>query len=120
MKRKNIIRIITFTPMQRFLILSLLFLFSCGHSTKPVSPEPDNLIPQDKMVEIVADVHLLEATLAIRSPATKRPLNHLPQEFLRDSVSPISVEPSKKDTLPYYNIFKRHEVTQQQYESSMA
>lgn len=105
--------------MPRILLIALLFFCSCGHSSKPTVAEPDDLLPKEKMVPVLADVHLLEATLAIRSPMPQhRP--HLPMEFAHDSIPPVSLEPQKKDTLPYYNIFKRYDITRKQYEASMA
>jgi hypothetical protein len=106
--------------MQRFFILSLLFLFSCSRHTKNVVQQPDDLIPQNKMVQVLADVHLLEATLSVRSPIPSGRNRHLPPEFSHDSVGPVSMEPQKKDTLPYYNIFEHYKITSRQYESSMA
>jgi hypothetical protein len=107
--------------MQRFLIPFILFLCSCGQSAKPVVTAPDDLVPQSTMVEVLADVHLLEASLSIRSysPLPPQMRNHLPPEFRHDSVSPVS-DPAKKDPLPYYNIFKEHKITQKQYDATMA
>jgi hypothetical protein len=46
-----------------FCILSLAVLFGCQQQTPK---KPDNLVPQDKMVQILADVHILEARIETR------------------------------------------------------
>jgi hypothetical protein len=106
--------------MQRFLIFSLLFLFSCGHGKDQKIKEPDDLIPEEKMVLVLADVHLLEASLAVRSTNPVPVRMRLPQQFLHDSVPP-PIQPigEKKNPLPYYDIFKKNGVTKKQYEESM-
>lgn len=106
--------------MQRFLIFSLLFLFSCGQSKDKKISKPDDLLPRDKMVAVLSDVYLLEASLSIRSANTVQIHQLLPQELMRDSMKPqVPISSEKKDPLPYYDIFKRNEVTKKQYEETM-
>lgn len=49
--------------IKQFSISGILFLFilmmGCD---KPVMEKPDNLIPEDKMIEMMADIHLAEST----------------------------------------------------------
>jgi hypothetical protein len=46
-----------------FCILSLALLFGCQQRTPKA---PDNLVPQQKMVQILADVHIAEAQIENR------------------------------------------------------
>lgn len=46
-----------------FCILSLALLFGCQKRT---TKAPDNLVPQQKMVQILADVHIAEALIENR------------------------------------------------------
>lgn len=43
------------------LILSVIVLFAAAACDDPPMPEPERLIERDKMVEMVADIHLAEA-----------------------------------------------------------
>ncbi len=107
--------------MHRLLFIAILFLFSCSQPNKQIVKEPDDLIPQEKMANILAEVHLLEATLGIRSSPMPQMRSHLPMEFSHDSISiAIAANPENKKPLPYYDIFKRLGVTEKQYEESMA
>ncbi|TND08244.1 MAG: hypothetical protein FD123_2499 [Bacteroidetes bacterium] len=78
-----------------FFILPFL-LFACGEK-KTAVPVPADLIPRDKMVEVMTDVHLLEAAMQISSvPGPEH------KEFAN------------------YDIFKKYGYTHDQYERSIA
>ena len=106
--------------MQRLLFFSLLFLFSCGQVRDKKIAKPDDFLPREKMVSVLSDVYLLEASLSVRSINSAVGHQLIPQEMMRDSMRPqIPVNAEKKDPLPYYDIFKRNTVTKKQYEESM-
>jgi len=86
-----------FCFVKRFIPLLALafFFFSCSEETKETPPA--DLIPQEKMVPLLVDVHLLEASISLtQTPDPKRPV------------------------FGHYDIFKKHGVTHAQYESSIA
>jgi hypothetical protein len=100
----------------RYLVGILLLLFvSCGEE-KVTEKAPENLLEKEKMVQVLADVHLLEASLNLRSPSVIRPMKIIPNPNLE----PLPPEPvDSKSPLPYYDIFKKHGVTRAQYEETM-
>lgn len=79
-----------------FLLFCIVLLASCS-DTKTVSI-PDSVLSENKMSEVMVDVHLLEATLNINT-------------FSRDKVSKGAIEPTT-------DILKKHSVTKQQYDES--
>lgn len=103
-----------------FAFLLLLFALGCSTAEGPqLPPEPDDLIEREKLVKVLADVHLLEAGLGMRSPVTApRPLRPSDIKNSNQPVSPIPT-PGSTPQLAYYDIFKQHGVTWKQYESSM-
>lgn len=97
-------------------LLAIVFLFSC-HSEKEKSvPKPDDMIEHDVMVQVLADVHLLEGALLTRlpAPAIRGPMMHDPS-FVRQ----LPPDSNKIASMPYYDIFKKRGVTRRQYESTM-
>jgi len=50
-----------------FLIVSLIFAFSCGSSEEEVEIKPDYLIPEDSFKMMLYDLHLLEGFIS-RNP----------------------------------------------------
>jgi hypothetical protein len=103
-----------------FALLLLLFTLGCSdpEGTK-LPPEPDDLIEQEKLVKVLADVHLLEAALGMRSPVMA-PRQLRPNDLVNPNqpVTPIPA-PGRTNQLGYYDIFKQHGVTWRQYENSM-
>lgn len=82
--------------------------------------KPEDLIPEEKMVQVLVDVHLLEAALSIRTPQATHTRGPITMEHFQDTSLPnFSADPNTKDPLPLYDIFKKHGVTKKQYESSM-
>lgn len=79
-------------PMKQFKTLLLLCLFtSCNKSI------PDDVIPLDKMIPIIEDVHIADAVL----------INN-------------NVYAGKQEALSYYKyIYKKHQITQAKFEKSM-
>ena len=99
------------------LVMSAL-LFSCSEKTGPSAPpEPANLIPRDKMVQVVADVHLLEAALSNHTNARPNAFPGIRPNGSAEEGGSGETTVAKK--IPYYNIFKKHNVTREQYETSM-
>lgn len=80
------------------LVFLTCLLFACSETgaDKNASP-PADLIPRDKLVSVIKDVHLLEAAISIRR-------------------TPGAVKNSVGD----YDIFKKHNVTREQYDKSIA
>lgn len=96
-----------------------LFVSSCGSRKEEkivLMEEPADLIAQDKMIQVLADVHLLEAALQYRAPHIQSR-----QPFTISPVEPQTVMalPTDQKTLPYYDVFAKHGITRAQYESSL-
>jgi hypothetical protein len=50
---------------KKIIFISVLFLFcACGSKTEKTKI-PDNIIPPDKMVSVIVDFHLIEASIGI-------------------------------------------------------
>ena len=79
-----------------FLLLFTILIVSCS-GDKKVSI-PDSVLPEDKMAEVMVDIHLLEATLNINT-------------FSRDKVSKGTIEPTT-------DVLKKHSITKKQYDES--
>jgi hypothetical protein len=97
----------------------VLILSSCGSKEEEkvvLMEKPADLIAQDKMVRLLADVHLLEAALQYRSPQMP---SRTPYSITPDNVHTPVALPTDQKTLPYYDIFKKHGVTRTQYETSL-
>jgi hypothetical protein len=104
-----------------FLLSFVLLVFSCTGSDESkvvLIEQPDDLIPRDKMIPILADVHLLEACLQYRSPqvASRTPVLVGPEMLEKTVLTPL---PNDQKTMPYYEIFAKHGCTRDQYERSM-
>ncbi|PZD77737.1 DUF4296 domain-containing protein [Mesonia sp. K7] len=53
--------------MKKFVYLGLLLILSCQDVKK--AKKPDNLIPEDKMVEVLVDMHKLDALISVNRVA---------------------------------------------------
>lgn len=107
--------------MQKFAVIVLFFLFACNQAPVNVVEKPSDLIPEEKMVKVLVDVHLLEATLNVRSPQISRPQQGpVPIEMPRDTIiRGVVFDPNAPPPIAWYDIFKKHGVTKAQYEASM-
>lgn len=104
-------------------IYCLLFTFlvalsSCGDKgevSKVAVEEPADLIPQEQMILVIADIHLLEAALQIHTPhgPSRTPFSISPVEE-----APVAL-PTDQKPLPYYDVFKKYNYTHDQYERSL-
>lgn len=74
-----------------------LLLFSCGGKKEQTSV-PSNILPKEKMAQVITDIHLSEAEMGMHA--------------LPDS--------TKKGPVSFENIFKKDSITKQQYEESLA
>lgn len=97
----------------------LLLISSCGGKEEEkvvLMEQPSDLISRDKMIQILADVHLLEASLQYRAPQTpsRSPFSITPEQ----AQTPVAL-PTDQKTMPYYDIFAKHGVTRAQYEASL-
>jgi hypothetical protein len=100
-------------------LFSILLLFSsCGEKKEevivPTIEKPADLIPEDKMIQVLADVHLLEAATSFRAP---RGVTHSPFSITAEGQTPMPV-PTEQKTLAYYDIFAKYGYTRDQYERS--
>lgn len=74
-----------------------ILIFSCGEEKKQLSV-PDNILPKEKMAQVITDIHLAEAEANLRT--------------LPDS--------SSKDTIGFQKIFEKDSISKQQYEESLS
>jgi hypothetical protein len=106
--------------MQKFAVIALFFLFACNQAPVDAVEKPSDLIPEEKMVQVLVDVHLLEATLNVRTPQVTRTQSPLPLEMPRDTIiKGVVFDPKAPPPIAWYDIFKKHGVTKTQYEASM-
>jgi hypothetical protein len=103
----------------RLVILFSIILASCAEKESPqLPPKPANLIPENKIIPIMADMHLLEATLGIR-------VTNAPQVSLMRGASVsqpqaiVSRLHATSKSFPYYPVFKKYGVTREQYDASI-
>lgn len=96
-------------------------VISCAEKQEPqLPPEPDNLIPENQIVLIMADLHLLEATLGMRNNNTLPPTRNILRNTIPNQPQEIVEQFSTGNkTLPYFDIFKKYGVTRQQYDASV-
>ncbi|HTL80633.1 MAG TPA: DUF4296 domain-containing protein [Bacteroidia bacterium] len=102
--------------MRILLLLITVVLMSCGRSVKDTPPA--DLIPEDSMVKVLAEVQLLEAAISIRVPSNVHPVN-LPGLPNAKDPSLSDVKQGPIDSLGYYNIFSTFRITKSRYDSSM-
>jgi hypothetical protein len=82
-----------------FSIILLLFVTVTACHKKQLQSKPDDLIPPDQIQEILKEVFLIESTLG---------------QFRLDSLQNI------RSSEYYYTLFKEHNITKKQFESSLA
>lgn len=106
--------------MQKWLgtIIVLLLLSSCGtkeDKTVVVGEKPSDLIPEDKMIKVLVDVHLLESGIGVRVPhgGSRAPFMISPTQNME---MPTTLS---GDSMPYYDIFAKHGYTRDQFERSV-
>ena len=81
--------------MKKFGIIFILILFfSCGKREKPI---PETILPKDKMIAVMVDIHIVEASLNL-------------------NLAPTGSITSKGES--YYNILKSNHISKQQYDES--
>jgi len=79
-------------------ILSIVLIFSCNNDGLQTVDKPKNLISQEKLAEIISDIHLAESGLQL------------------SNLSPDSLN---RMTAGYYDfIFDKHQVKQSDFEMS--
>lgn len=106
--------------MSKFTLIALFFLFGCNQPQTPAVEKPKDLIPEDKMVQVLADVHMLEAALNVRSPQVIRPQGPITLEAPRDTIiHGIAFDSKVPVPIGWYDIFAKRGVTKPQFEASM-
>ncbi len=89
--------------MQRILahILLLLSIISCSDIDKP--KKPDNLIPKDKMVEIIVDINLLNAAKGINKRVLEE--HHInPEKYILEKYNVDSIQFKASNNYYAYDI----------------
>lgn len=83
-----------------FLLLTFYFLllFSCGNPEEKKVVIPAEVLPKEKMAEVITDIHLAEAEANLRT--------------LPDSVS--------TEKLSFQKIFDKNKITKAQYDTSLS
>lgn len=77
-----------------FSILIVSILFACSNNEISI---PENIIPQEQMVQVLADIHIAEVTANFKSPG--------------DTIN-IDVKSL------YLQIYNKHSITEEQYRES--
>ncbi|WP_157447097.1 DUF4296 domain-containing protein [Cytophaga aurantiaca] len=79
------------------ILLGFTVLFSCSSETE-LDVKPDDLISEEKMIDVLIDVHITESALSL-------------QNFNRDSSMKL---------FAYYkeDLFKEHKITEKQFQNS--
>jgi hypothetical protein len=87
--------------MKRLLpYIMVLFIGSCTPIEDQRASIPSDVLPEEKMAEVMVDVHLLEAALSIGT-------------YNKDNATLQNIHPSS-------DILKKHGLTKQQYDQSFA
>ena len=73
------------------LILSAISIFAFSSCDKPPVEKPDNLIPEDKMISMLADIHLAEATFATRRHQDSTIMNTTSPDFYQSVLKEYNV-----------------------------
>lgn len=100
-----------------------LLITSCGgdEAEKPVQlmEQPDDLIPEDKMILILADVHMLESVIGYKMPQLHvNRAGPFGQPGGVQTPIPQPVTDTTQRILPYYDIFKKYGYTREQFTGS--
>ena len=79
------------------LILVSALLLSCAEERQQAVPIPDEVVSEETMVEVLVDLHLVEASLSLKMMEDHR---------------------VAKDTAEFYNPYKKHKVTRKAFDES--
>lgn len=82
-----------------YIIVLLLFLFSCISEPKYDTPKGKNLIPKDSLELLIYDIHLADAIITSKVMKTK--------------------DNKIADSLLYVNVFEKHNYTREQFEQTL-
>ena len=80
-----------------FLLITMVLLAGCGNNEEKKVSIPDNILPREKMAQVITDIHIAEAEMNLHS--------------LPDSTS--------KTPISFRKIFEKDSITKQQYEESL-
>jgi hypothetical protein len=106
--------------MREMMLFVLILLFGCSEPDPavPTIERPADLIEESKMVQVMADVHMLEAAISATTPPprSRGPMLAPGQDAVHNNL----VEGfENRKPLPYYDVFVKHQVSRDQYERSM-
>ncbi len=82
-----------------FIVLMLLSVTLSGCNKKQLMPKPNNLIPYDNMVLIIADSYVIESMVYYLSPDSDK----------------VTITKSL-----YYDLFNKYNITKEQFTSSIS
>ena len=111
--------------VQKWMPVIALFLAfsSCGgnesESAVVAMEEPSDLIPEDKMILVLADVHMLESVIGYKVPMTNAHMNPFSVSGNIQTPPPVPQKDTTHKPLPYYDIFAKYGYTHDQYERSI-
>ena len=92
--------------MKRFYFLPItvyfLLVFSCGQ--KQATAIPSDVLPKEKMAQVMTDIHIAEAEKDLSGPP----------DLPAPQASPVS-----KATINFQKIFEKHKITKEQYDKSL-
>lgn len=81
-----------------FLIFLSVLLFACGEKKQEViTARPDNLVAEETMVNVLMDLHLIEASLSLKMMEDHR---------------------VARDTSQFYNPYEKYNLTKKEFEES--
>jgi Domain of unknown function (DUF4296) len=101
----------------RFFWVLILALFTACSSDEPAAiTVPDSLVAEVKMVQLLADVHLLEATLQVEQP-NLRTVSLMPGHIVAPPDPNLPLDTSNQ--FAYYDIFKKNGCSRDDYEKTM-
>lgn len=100
-----------------------LLVTSCGEH-EPETPvqlmeQPEDLISEDKMIQVLADIHVLEAVIGYKMPQLHvNRAGPFGQPGGAQTPVPQPISDTAQNALPYYDIFREYGFTRDQFTRS--
>jgi hypothetical protein len=86
--------------IRKYLVVLMAFFFVVSACEKAVVPKPKKLVPRDRMVDMLTDMHIAESVFQNRRYSTEQVIQFTEADF-------------------YYSILKKHEVADSTFEQSL-